>query len=427
MSQWLDSTLLQAEVVKDDLLPKRQRSLELLRQAKKPGRKNEAWKYTSINGLDAIGSASEAANNSLKIDSEYLATIPNLESIDLVFVDGKFDISLSTSDLPAGLIVNSLNNIDSESKQWVTENFSNIKPEKHFFGLLNDVLAKEGALIRVRDGVVIEKVIRIIHILSKGVKAHTRILVQVGEAAGLKVIEQFLGSELSFNTGFAEYELCKNGQLEHYRLALQTGDALSIGGSHFKLHERSQLNSTLVGFGSNLSRVDVDVRHCGEFANAEINAIYLLDGKELFDLHSTIEHEVANCTTEENVRGIVADRARAVFNGRIHIHRYAQKTLAELNNRNLLLSSKAEVDTKPELEIYADDVKCAHGATIAEIDQKALYYLLSRGIDKNKALEMLNFGFINELLDNIPSQHVADWLRPQLRKRFSAMTPEHAG
>ena len=168
----------------------------------------------------------------------------------------------------------------------------------------------------------------------------------------------------------------------------------------------------------------MDVIHAGERAHAKINAIYLLEDDELYDLHSTIEHTVPNCTTEENVRGIVADRGRAVFNGRIHIHRDAQKTLAELNNRNLLLSPEAEVYTKPELEIYADDVRCAHGATIAEIDKKALYYLQSRGISLGQANIMLNFGFINELVEEMPNEVLKKWLRQALRQRFEGLRLE---
>jgi Fe-S cluster assembly protein SufD len=163
------------------------------------------------------------------------------------------------------------------------------------------------------------------------------------------------------------------------------------------------------------------VNYAGEFSQANLNAIYLLDNHEIFDLHSTIEHAVPNCTTEENVRGIVADHARAVFNGRIHIHRDAQKTLAELNNRNLLLSATAEIYTKPELEIYADDVRCAHGATVAQLDKKSLFYMQSRGISKAQAQIMLSFGFINELVDKMPNQPLAEWLRPQLRERFAQM------
>jgi Fe-S cluster assembly protein SufD len=177
----------------------------------------------------------------------------------------------------------------------------------------------------------------------------------------------------------------------------------------------------LVGYGSELSRLDVDIHHAGEFADAKMNAIYLLAEGELFDLHSTIEHAMPNGTTEENARGIVGDKARAVFNGRIHIHRDAQKTLAELNNRNLLLSRRGVINTKPELEIYADDVKCAHGATVAEIDEASLYYLLARGISRSKALVMLNFGFIRELINDVRNEPIRDWLLPVLSERFSQM------
>ncbi len=152
-----------------------------------------------------------------------------------------------------------------------------------------------------------------------------------------------------------------------------------------------------------------------------MNAIYLLAEGELFDMHSTIEHAVPNGTTQENARGIIGDKARAVFSGRIHIHRDAQKTLAELNNRNLLLSRRALINTKPELEIYADDVQCAHGATVAEIEEKALYYLMSRGIKRSKALVMLNFGFIQELVNGINNEPIKEWLLPMLNERFTNM------
>ena len=176
-----------------------------------------------------------------------------------------------------------------------------------------------------------------------------------------------------------------------------------------------------MGYGSELSRLDVDIIHAAEHAHAKMNAVYLLGYKEHFDLHTNIEHTMPNGTSEENARGIVGDKARATFNGRIHIHRDAQKTLAELNNRNLLLSRGGQINTKPELEIYADDVQCAHGATVAEISDEALYYLLSRGINKSKALVMLNFGFIQELVNQMPNKALANWLQPQLRARFEEM------
>lgn len=415
MSQWLLNVISRAEAVNDWLAPQRQASLALLREVKWPTRKTEAWKYTPLSAL-ADAEFSVAA----KPRAITVVPIDGLNSIDLLFVDGELFPS-SAQNLPSGLTVTSLSEASTQDKAWATEVFNNAKPKQHLFGLVNDALATSGLLIDVAAGVAIKQPLRIIVRLNDGCEAHTRVLVRVGAGAKVTVVEDFNGSQHSFNTGFFEYDIAEQAQLEHYRFALQTGGALSIGGCHFNLAAKSELNSTLVGFGSTLSRLDVDVNHRGEHTLAKINAIYLLDGNELFDLHSTIEHTVPNGTTDENVRGIVADHSRAVFNGRIHIHRDAQKTLAELNNRNLLLSRNAEINTKPELEIYADDVRCAHGATIAEIDKKALYYLRSRGVSKAQAQIMLSFGFINELVDQMPNEALAEWLRPQLRERFAQM------
>ncbi len=132
-----------------------------------------------------------------------------------------------------------------------------------------------------------------------------------------------------------------------------------------------------------------------------------------------MQHKVPRCTSNEVFRGIISDSAHAVFNGRIHIHKDAQKTLAELSNKNLLTSSKAEVDTKPELEIYADDVKCAHGATVSQLNKTALYYMQARGISREEAQVMLNFGFINELLQDVKEPAVRNYLGPRLARLFS--------
>lgn len=425
MSSWLGDALQRAASVDDWLTPRRQQSLQLLREQPWPTRKTEAWKYTPLHVLSDARFEYPAAANSVVADSVVdrlaIAPIATLNSIDLVFVDGVLQTDLVAQALPAGLSVETLSAATPETQAWAAQGFNQAKPEKHLFGLVNDVLADAGMVIDVAENAQIEQPLRIIYRQSEGVESHVRLLVRVASGAKLTVIEDFAGEQRSFNTGFAEYEIAAAAELEHYRFALQTGTALAVGGSHFRLQARAQLNSTLVGFGSELSRVDVDVIYAGEHAEAKLNAIYLLDGEELFDLHSTIEHAVPNCTTEENVRGIVADHARAVFNGRIHIHRNAQKTLAELNNRNLLLSRNAEINTKPELEIYADDVRCAHGATVAEIDKGSLFYLQSRGISKAQAQIMLSFGFINELVDQMPNQVLAEWLRPQLRERFAAM------
>ncbi|AEF55488.1 Fe-S cluster assembly protein SufD [Marinomonas posidonica] len=416
MSEWLESAIARGQENQDWLAPKRAQALDILANTQWPTRKTEAWRYTPLKAVER--SSAKALD---RVSGLTPVAIPNVSAIELVFVNGQFDALQSTKTLPTGLTVQLGQDLSSQQQAEALRSFSNVKPERHLFGLVNDVLASDVLLVTVAESIKIAEPLRISSLLSAGAESHTRVLVRLEKGAQLAVIEDVQSQGDSLSTAFVEYDVAADASLEHYRFALQTGSNLTIGGSHFQLSDKSKMHSTIVGFGSELSRLDTDIIHAGEFADAKLNAMYLLDGKELFDLHATVEHAMPNGTTEENVRGIVADRARAVFNGRIHIHRDAQKTLAELNNRNLLMSNKAEINTKPELEIYADDVRCAHGATIAEIDKQALYYLETRGISKSKAQVMLNFGFINELIDLMPNEALAEWVRPIIRERFAQM------
>ncbi|BFT29670.1 Fe-S cluster assembly protein SufD [Alteromonas sp. D210916BOD_24] len=415
MSQWLEQVI-DAAPISDYLAPVRQQAVAQLKADGWPARRNESWRFTPLTPVEK-----REAKQAVNADKLPVPAIDNLNAIDLVFVDGVLVTQVNTLDVPAGMTITSLNIDDAATQQAISSVYGQVKPIRHMFGLVNDALCQHGVFINVEAGAKIDTPVRIVNMASQNVDAHTRVVVKVAEGASATVIEQGFGDAESLTTAFAEYDLADDAHLEHYRFAMFTGKAKQLGGSHFKLHNRTTLNSTMVGYGSELSRLDVDIHHAGEFADAKMNAIYLLAEGELFDLHSTIEHAMPNGTTEENARGIVGDKARAVFNGRIHIHRDAQKTLAELNNRNLLLSRRGVINTKPELEIYADDVKCAHGATVAEIEEEALYYLLTRGVSRSKALVMLNFGFIQELINDVPNAAVREWLAPILSERFAHM------
>ncbi|TDO99375.1 Fe-S cluster assembly protein SufD [Marinomonas balearica] len=422
MSEWFSNALIRAQdltglVDQQWMDPVRTKAITQLKNTAWPNRKTEAWRYTPLRSVERTTASVKSTENDLSQLAPVV--IPGIEPIEVVFIDGRYCAALSSGELPEGLSI--VLGSKLEARDELLDKLSAIKPERHLFGMLNDALAQDVVWIKVGCGVSIDTPIRISNLSSQSAESHVKAFVSLEEGAQATILEMADAEGQTLSTGFTEYDLAKNARLEHYRFALQTGDNVSVGGSHFKLEEGAQLNSNIIGFGSDLQRLDTDIIYAGENANAKLNAIYLLDGKELFDLHATVEHAVPNCVTEENIRGIVADRARAVFNGRIHIHRDAQKTLAELNNRNLLLSDKAEINTKPELEIYADDVRCAHGATVAEIDKKALYYLQTRGISRAKAQVMLNFGFINELIDQMPNEVIAEWVRPMIRSRFEQM------
>lgn len=412
MSQWLNHVLERASTVDDWLSPVRAQALDTLKQQQWPTRRTEAWRYTSLHPVADLELKSGTGNATAEAP-----IIEGLNSLDLVFVDGQLSTDISKLKLPEGITISELS-APSEPAEAI---FAQVKPSRHLFGLVNDVLAQQGVVIDIAAGAKVEQPIRIVNFASAGIESHQRTLVRVGENAQATIIEHGSGSGNSLNTVFAEYDIAEKARLEHYRFALHEGEAIHIGGSHFKLHDHAKLNSTLIGYGSQLTRLDVDIEHAGEHAFAKFNNVYLLAPRQHFDLHSTIEHASPNGTTEENARGIIGDRAKAVFNGRIHIHRHAQKTLAELNNRNLLLTRGAQINTKPELEIYADDVQCAHGATVAEIDEEALYYMLTRGIDRQQALVMLNFGFVQEMVFQMPNKALADWLQPILKTRFESM------
>jgi len=235
------------------------------------------------------------------------------------------------------------------------------------------------------------------------------------------VVEHFASDgaqQNCFTNGVTELVLGANARLCHYRLHLEEEHALHIGGVHARLDRDARLNSFHLGLGSTLKRLDVVVRHEGNGAHCDLNGIYLPRHSQHIDYHTCIEHARPHCTTKEVFRGVISDNARAVFNGRIHIHPDAQKTVAELSNKNLLTSNRAEVDTKPELEIYADDVKCTHGATVSQLDDYALYYLCSRGIAREHAQVMLSTGFINELINNLQHSTLGEYLKPVLSDMF---------
>ena len=416
MSEWLANAIARGQETQDWLAPKRRHALDLLATTQWPTRKTEAWRYTPLRSVERSNAKALSAVAGLSP-----VTVPNVTPLELVFVNGQFDALQSAKELPQGLTVQLGQDLSEAQQTTALHAFSSIKPERHLFGLINDALAQDVVIVSVAENAKIDQPLRISSLISQGAESHTRVFVRLEKGASLAVIEDIQGQGETLSTAFVEYDVAADASLEHYRFALQTGSNVSLGGSHFQLSDKSKMHSTIVAFGSDLSRLDTDIIHGGEYADAKLNAMHLLDGKELYDLHATVEHAMPNGTTEENVRGIVADQARAVFNGRIHIHRDAQKTLAELNNRNLLMSDKAEINTKPELEIYADDVRCAHGATVAEIDKQALYYLQTRGVSKSKAQVMLNFGFINELIDLMPNENLAEWIRPIIRERFAQM------
>ncbi len=411
----------------------RQQAQHIWQQQSLPTHKVEDWKYTTVRPLkDDYSRFAEPTDVDVTIEQHY--AVPGLATVRLVFVNGHFSSTLSANlsdiDLPAGAELVRFDDANEQQQALITQHLNSVleqgpKAKSHIFASLNNSQLDDGVLLYLPKNAQLEQPLEIVHVTTAQPQpfvARQRMLVILEQAASASVLEQFVSTaevQNSFTHGITEAVLADNAQLHHYRLNMEQEDALHIGGIHVNQSAHSVFNSFLLGLGGRLKRIDLVVNHNGSGSHCEMNGIYLPKNKQKIDYHTNVEHRVPHCTTNEIFRGIMADASKAVFNGRIHIHPDAQKTLADMSNKNLLLSNEAEIKTKPELEIYADDVRCTHGATVSQIEDKAMYYMQSRGISRREAEIMLSFGFINELLNEVklePLQHV---LRPLLAKLFT--------
>ncbi|MAG66778.1 MULTISPECIES: Fe-S cluster assembly protein SufD [Pseudomonas] len=385
-----------------------------------PTRKTENWKYLSLAPLQQyqqLGWGAAADSHALD-EVEQL----QLDATRLVFINGRFS-SEHSSALPAGVV--RFGEADDEQRTLISQHLGRVvDSERHLFAALSNAWAADGVLVHVPRGQRLEKPIYVVNISTPQrtpVAASQRLLVVLEDNAEAELIEHY-ASDVHAQNGFVnsltEVVVGNNAQVQHYRINLEQEDLLHVGGVHVNLQRDARFHGFTLAQGSRLKRIDYQVNMLGEGAHLDLNGIYLPRNRQVIDYHTNVEHCVPHCTSNEVFRGIIGDSAKAVFNGRIHIHPQAQKTLAELSNKNLLTSRTAEINTKPELEIYADDVRCAHGATISQLDETSMYYLQSRGVSKADAITMLSFGFINELLNQVPEQAVQDYLRPRLVSLF---------
>lgn len=387
-----------------------------------PTLKTEDWKYTS---LAALNKASYFDGEPLDSSAKIPEVLPELNGSVLVFINGHFSQAHSVMPSQSGVTLTNFDSADESQQVQIGENLGQlIDAEKHGFAALNSKCINDGVFVSVAKNIQVEAPIYVLHLVDARAEAavNARVLVQLEAGAQAELVEHFVssdGEQNVFCNAQAELLIGDNADLRYYQLLETEEHVRHIGGVHAQLGRDAKLDNFNLAFGSLLTRVDLTVTYTGPGAHATVNGVYLPEGQQLVDYHTCIEHAVPHCTTDEVFRGIIADNARAVFNGRIHIHKDAQKTEAYLSNKNLLTSNKAEIDTKPELEIYADDVRCAHGATVSQLDDNSLHYLKTRGVSEAEALVMLSFGFINELLTELKIEAVADYCRPKLANRFA--------
>jgi Fe-S cluster assembly protein SufD len=348
----------------------------------------------------------------------------------IVLWNGRLAANLSSLEaLPAGVEVGSLAEVWRTSPERIEPHFSKIATfRERPFAAINTAFFEDGAFVFVPPGTVVDRPIVVFHMtpeFDRPTVVHPRSLIVVGDGSEAVVWESYAGtSEVPYLTNaVTEISIGANAKLEHVRTESEAAIAYHIGVVLARQGRDSRLVSHNVSVGASLARHDVGSVLTAPGGTCLLNGLYLAEGSRVVDNHTFLDHAADHCDSFELYKGIVSGRARAVFNGRIIVRPDAQKTDAKQSNRNLLLSDEATVHTRPQLEIYANDVRCTHGATIGRLDADALFYLRSRGIGEAEARDVLIHAFLKELLDRVPAPSI----RASLAKLVEERLPRPGG
>lgn len=387
----------------------RREALEEFERSGFPKPRDEDWKYTRVAPIEKRAFEPLPPDTQLENVSTYLLDEP---AHQLVFVDGRFRAELSVmNDAGAGVRIESLASAIERTPDVLEAHLNQYAdPHRHAFTQLNTAFTADGAFIAVNDGISLERPVHLLF-LASGVAdtvAHPRVVIASGRNSRLTVVESYLaaGESAYFNNALTEVLLADGAELSHYKVQREAQAAFHVSTLQVQQQSSSRFVSHSASLGAALSRHDINVLLDGEGAECTLNGLYMGRARQHVDYHTRVDHAKARCTSMENYKGILSGRAHGVFNGRVYVHPNAQQTNASQSNKNLLLSRDAEVDTKPQLEIHADDVKCSHGATVGQLDEQMVFYLRSRGLAVDTARALLTYGFARDVVDRMEVEPV---------------------
>jgi len=364
------------------------------------------WKYTRVAPIErhAFQPPPHAPAPDVSVDA--LRLPGDAPAHELVFVDGRHRPELGRGgELPPGVSVLSLADAIDGGGDALAPYLAPAQRPAHGFLALNDAFAADGVVLRVDEGVSVDTAVHLLFVASGTADhvAHPRIVIECAAGSAVTVIEHYAaaGDSAYFNNVVTQARIGERASLTHYKLQRESTRAFHV--STLSVHQQadSRFLSHSVSLGAALARHDINVLLDAPGARCTLNGLYMGSGRQHVDYHTRVDHAKPGCTSEEDYRGILDGRSRGVFNGRVWVHPGAQQTDASQSNRNLLLSRNAEIDTKPQLEIYANDVKCAHGATVGQLDERMVFYLRARGIDEASARSLLTYGFARDLVDRM--------------------------
>ena len=401
-----------------------------------PTTRDEEWRFTGVGPIAerAFALAPPLSGG----DGFYDHRVPDVAA-ELVFINGRYVPALSRIEaLPEAVRIGSLASSMTTTPDVVTRHLSRIAPrESQPFVALNTAFLHDGAFIELPAGAIVERPIHLLFLTTPQVRlkpdtasvmTHPRVLVILGANSQASIVETYAGPAGTgyFTNAVSEIVVGDNAVLSHVKLQYEGVDAFHIGGTHVHVQRRGSYVSNAVNLGGGLVRNDIAVVLGGEGVDCTLNGLYCADADRLVDNHTTIDHANPHCDSREIYKGILAGRARGVFNGKIIVRPDAQKTDAKQTNRALLLSEDARINTTPQLEIFANDVKCTHGAAVGQLDEEALFYLRSRGLSDVDARHLLIRGFAADVVNRMPIDAVRSSVERRLYQQLSRALPSAA-
>jgi Fe-S cluster assembly protein SufD len=392
-----------------------------------PTTRLEDWKFTSVAPITERRFSLAGGVERMSPATVSSFALPSLATI-AVCVNGRFAPRLSSlNGLPEGVRVLGLEQTLASEPELVESHLTKIAGlaaiEQHAFAALNTAFLQDGIVIMVPPRLVVETPIQVLFFSAPAngspAVSHPRLLIVAGESSQVRIVERYAGTGgPSFSNAVTEVALAPNAVVDHYKLQEEAADAFHIGVMHLRADRHSNFSSHSLAFGGALVRNDVVAVLDGEGIDCTLNGLYLARGRQLIDNHTTIDHAKPHCGSHEIYKGILGEQARAVFNGKIVVRPDAQKTDAKQTNKALLLSDDAQINTKPQLEIFANDVKCTHGAAIGQLDEDAMFYLRSRGLGFSEARGMLIHAFAGDILSRIKIAPLREHLQGALSERL---------
>ncbi len=391
-----------------------------------PNLHQEDWRFTNISPILKHTFTYANKKSTLLPDKKGISRFlfGGMRSHLVVFVNGFYSAELSTLlPLPKGIIIGSLAEALKSNDGTVNDNISKYATfNDNVFTALNTAFTIDGAYIYIPDNIVIEDPVHILFISHGSEKfiSQPRNLIISGKNSQVKIIEHYenVNAGVYFTNTVTEIHAVENSNVDVTKVQSESLNAYHVATTEVSLDSNSTYESHAVSLGASIYRHNLNVTLRGEGGSTTLAGLYLLSGNQLSDTHSLIDHASPRCTSQEHYKGILDGKSRGVFNGKIMVRKGAQQTNSYQENRNIILSDEAKVDTKPQLEIFADDVKCSHGATVGQLSKESMFYLRSRGIGEEQAKSILIYAFAKDVLKGIKIDEVRSRLENILSERF---------